>query len=264
MSPAALVGMAPTALILLAAAALVAGFLDAMVGGGSLVMLPALDEALPAGTPVPGLLGTNKFVDLSGNIAAVRTYIRGGSLRVRDAAWFAAAGGLGGIAGARLSFLVQPGWLPWMLLGILPPMLVMTLLQSRKQRASGASAAPPCVHPAALGVATALGVYDGFLGAGTGALLVFSLVQLGRHDHLQAVAAAKAIHGGANLAALAFFVAKGSWFPALALLLAAANILGSLLGARLALRLGARWVKGVFALTVGGLILRLGFGLMGR
>ena len=260
-----LAGMGHLGWILLGGAALVAGFLDAMVGGGSLVMLPALDEALPAGTPIPSLLGTNKFVDLSGNLAAIRAYVRGGSLRIRDAAWFAAGGGLGGLLGARLSFFVQARWLPWMLVAILPPMLVMTLLQSRKRR-SGESVAttPPAARPAALGVALALGIYDGFLGAGTGALLVFSLVQLGRHDHLQAVAAAKAIHGGANLAALAFFLAKGSWIPELALLLAALNISGSVLGARLALRLGAGWVRILFVITVGGLMLRLGFGLWGR
>lgn len=263
-----LAGLDPFSVAWLGAAALVAGFLDAMVGGGSLVMLPALDEALPAATPVPSLLGTNKFVDLSGNLAAIRTYIRGGSLRIRDAAWFALAGALGGLGGALFSFRISSGILPWLLLGILPPILLMTLVQARRRPSPGAppgiATTPPRADLKSLGVALALGVYDGFLGAGTGALLVFSLVQVGRHDHLQAVAAAKAIHGGANLAALIFFIALGRWIPSLAILLAVANICGSLVGARLALKIGTAWVRLIFILTVGGLILRLGFGLLGR
>lgn len=258
-----LCGLAPGGAGLLLAAALVAGFLDALAGGGSLVMLPALDEALPSTVPAPSLLGTNKFVDLSGNLAAIRAYIRGGSLGRRDAARFALAGAAGGFAGARLALFIQAGWLPWMLLAILPPMLALTLLQSRRRAATGISAAPPSATWPALAVAGGLGVYDGFLGAGTGALLVFALVQLGRHDHLQAVAAAKAIHGGSNLAALAFFIAEGRWIPCLALALAAVNVLGSLAGSRLALRLGPAWVRGAFIAAVGGLALKLCLGLLG-
>jgi uncharacterized membrane protein YfcA len=256
-----LCGLAPSSSALLLGGALVAGFLDALAGGGSLVMLPALDEALPASTPAPSVLGTNKLVDLSGNLVAIRAYIRGGSLRLRDAGRFALAGAAGGLMGARLALLIQARWLPWMLLAVLPPMLVLTLLQPR--RAAAAAGPPPRAAWPALAIAGGLGVYDGFLGAGTGALLVFALVQLGRHDHLQAVAAAKAIHGGSNLAALAFFIAAGRWIPCLALTLAGANILGSFAGARLALRLGAGWVRGAFILAVGGLALKLCLGLLG-
>lgn len=193
---------------LLFVAALVAGFLDALVGGGSLVMLPALDEALPAATPVPSLLGTNKLVDLSGNLAAIRAYVKGGSLGLSDAARLALAGACGGLLGARLSFFLQAAWLPWMLLGLLPPMLLLTLLQARHRKGASMGLPAPTRWPT-LAAASALGIYDGFLGAGTGALLVFTFVQMGRHDHLQAVAAAKAVHGGSNLAALAFFAVGG-------------------------------------------------------
>lgn len=256
----------PGVLWLLASAALVAGFLDALAGGGSLVMLPALDEALSATTRVPVLLGTNKLVDLSGNLAAIRTYVRGGSLGLREAGALALAGGLGGLVGARLSFLIKAAWLPWLLIAILPPMLFLTLFQSRSLR-EAAPASPRGSRSATRGTllaAVLFGIYDGFLGAGTGVLLVFTLVQLHRRDHLQAVAAAKAIHGGSNLTSLAFFILKGSWLPGLAFTLAIANALGGLLGARLALRRGAAWVRGVFLFTVGGLLLKLGWGLLGR
>ena len=261
MSPFA--GLGGGALSLLAGSALIAGFLDAIAGGGSLVMLPAFDEALPAVTPVPVLLGTNKLVDLSGNLAAIRTYVRGGSLRGGDAFRFATAGALGGVAGARLSFLIKAGWLPWLLLAILPPMLVLTLLQAGSRGASPEGPPPSATWPSLL-AAAALGVYDGLLGAGTGALLVFTLVQMGRHNHLQAVAAAKAIHGGSNLAALAFFAAEGRWLPGLAITLAVLNAAGGFLGARLALRLGPAWVRGLFLATVGALMLKLGLSLWGR
>ncbi|WP_228984841.1 TSUP family transporter, partial [Streptomyces sp. DH12] len=65
-----------TTVVLLCLAALAAGWIDAVVGGGGLLLLPALLLGLPAGTPAAHALGTNKPVAIEGTTDAAVTYAR--------------------------------------------------------------------------------------------------------------------------------------------------------------------------------------------
>ena len=103
------------------------------------------------------------------------------------------------------------------------------------------------------------GLYDGFFGPGTGSFLVFAFVRLLGYDFLHASAAAKLLNVATNVAALILFGLKGHVWWHVAAVLAVANIAGSLLGTRLALRHGAGFVRGVFIVVVGALILKTGY-----
>jgi len=104
-----------------------------------------------------------------------------------------------------------------------------------------------------------LGFYDGFLGPGTGSFLVFVFVRWFGYDFLHASAAAKLLNLASNAAALALFALQGHVWWHVALPMAAANLLGALLGARMALRYGAGFVRGVFIAVVGVLIVKTGW-----
>jgi uncharacterized membrane protein YfcA len=103
-----------------------------------------------------------------------------------------------------------------------------------------------------------LGFYDGFFGPGTGSFLVFLFVRWLGYDFLHASASAKLLNTATNLAAIGLFAYKGHVWWHFALAMAAANVAGSLLGTRLALKHGAGFVRGVFIAVVSALTLKTG------
>lgn len=251
-------GAPPLTAALLALAALAAGFLDAIVGGGGLITMPALLLGLP-GASFPVVLGTNKVLAVGGTSLAAGQYLKG-----RVLAWTelvppvlcALAGGLGG---SLLAYHVDTRFLGPLVLGLLAAMFLFTLLRpelgGRHAPRFGLTQQRVLSGLIGLGV----GFYDGFFGAGSGSMLIFLFVAALGFDFLRASALAKAANLASDLSAMALFLARGSWLPGLAFLLLAANAVGGYLGARVALRGGSRWVRLVFLLVVGALLLRLGY-----
>lgn len=242
---------------LLALASLLAGFLDAIVGGGGLITVPALLLALPTGTPLPTLLGTNKVVAVTGATMAAGKFVRSGALVPHEVALPVLASGAGAAVGVWLTYRLQPTFLRPLMLVLLVAMLLFTLFKPDL----GELHAPRFgrVHQRSLTIviAASMGFYDGFFGPGTGSLLIFLAVSVLGFDFLRASALAKAINWASNFTAMAIFVWRGSWLPEIAVGMALANGLGGYLGARVALQQGSRWVRGVFIGVVSALIARL-------
>ena len=111
----------------------------------------------------------------------------------------------------------------------------------------------------AASVGALIGFYDGFFGPGTGSFLVFLFVRLLGYDFLSASASAKLVNTATNLAALLLFVAKGHIWWHFVAAMALANVVGSLLGTRLALKHGTGFVRVFFMLVVSALILKTGY-----
>ncbi|GAB2607189.1 hypothetical protein GCM10027034_45650 [Ramlibacter solisilvae] len=109
-----------------------------------------------------------------------------------------------------------------------------------------------------------IGFYDGFFGPGTGSFLVFIFVRWLGYDFMHASASAKLVNTATNLSALILFSLKGHVWWHYALALALANVIGSLLGTRLALKHGAGFVRGAFIAVVGALIIKTGYDAFGR
>jgi uncharacterized protein len=232
-----------------------AGFVDAIVGGGGLILLPALFAVFPQAHPAT-LLGVNKGASVWGTAAAAVQYAH--RVEMRWASLLPAAGVcfLGSMAGAALVTVVSPDFLrkglPWVLLVVLCYTLIRKDLgREHRPRFSGRQEVW-----AACTLGLTVGFYDGFFGPGTGSFFVFLFVRWLGYDFLHASASAKCLNTTSNLAALGWFASMGHvWWP-LALTMAAANVLGSLLGTRLALRHGAGFVRGVFVCVVSALILK--------
>ena len=167
-----------------------------------------------------------------------------------------AAAACGGLLGAWCVTLVSPEWLR----RLVPVMLAVVLVYTVVCRDIGQVHAPRHSRRAEAVIASliagGLGFYDGFFGPGTGSFFIFLFVRLLGFDFLHAVASAKLLNMTTNLASLAIFAATGNVWWFLVIPMAAANIMGSHLGTRLALRHGSRLIRLVFILVVTGLIVK--------
>jgi len=243
-------------LALLSGTAFVAGLVDAVAGGGGLFTVPAL---LAAGLP-PGLaLATNKGQAAPGALASFVTFFRRAGLDRERAPLGFACGFLGSLLGARLLLAMRPEPLRPVIVVLLLFALGFMLLRSRIRVRE-----KPLVHPRltlAL-VALTLGTYDGFFGPGVGSLLIVSFVTLFGDPPLFASGNAKVVNLGSNLAAFLLFAWRGAIWWQLAMPMAAANVVGARLGARLALRQGDRFVQVVVTVVVLAVVAKLLFDML--
>lgn len=239
-------------------ASVLAGFVDAIVGGGGLILVPALFAVFPTTHPAT-LFGINKSASVWGTALAARQYAR----RV-DMAWSAllpaaAAGFAGAFAGAWAVTVLPSEFLRKLLPIVLLAVLVYTLARKDVGRDHAPTLAGRAQTLTACAIGLVLGFYDGFFGPGTGSFFVFLFVRLLGYDFLHASASAKLLNTATNLAALILFAIKGHVWWHYAVSLAIANVVGSLLGTHLALKHGAGFVRLVFIFVVSALILKTGY-----
>ena len=247
-------GAGTVALLLLAA--LVAGWVDAVVGGGGLVQLPAL-LLVPGLAPVQAL-ATNKVAGAMGTAVSAATYARRVRPDLRVALGTAGVAALGAAGGAACAASVPEGVLTPVVLVALVAVAVYTLLRPAVGGATALRFTGRRHLVVAGAVGAVIGFYDGIAGPGTGAFLVFALVGLLGYAFLEASATAKIVNLATNLGALAVFAAHGAVLWQLGLAMGAANVAGSYVGARTAARVGSRFVRTVFLAVVAVLIVRLG------
>ncbi|MER5598039.1 TSUP family transporter [Streptomyces sp. NPDC002265] len=249
-----------TTLALLCLAALAAGWIDAVVGGGGLLLLPTLLLGLPASTPAAYALGTNKAVAIVGTSAAAVTYVRRTPVDVRLAVRI----GLTALAGSSAGAFFAAG----MSTEVLKPVIMVVLLGVAAfvilRPAFGTAPAPGPVGRrrvlAAIGLAgLGIGFYDGFIGPGTGTFLVLALTAVLHLDLVTASANAKIVNCCTNAGALAMFAWQGTvlWQPAA--LMAVFNLAGGTLGARTALKKGSGFVRVVLLTVVLALVANLAY-----
>lgn len=251
-----------TLLMLLAAAAFLAGWVDAVVGGGGLVQLPALLLAFPAAAPAQ-ILATNKIGSIWGTATAAVTYGRRVRPDLRTALPMAALAFLGAVAGAVVGLHIPKSAFNPIILVMLVAVGAYTLLRPSLGTATALRWDGARHTAAAMTVGAVIGVYDGALGPGTGSFLVFALVGLLGYAFLEASAKAKIVNFATNLGALAVFVPGGHVMWTVAAVMAVANAAGGWTGAHTAVRLGSGFIRGVFVVVVGAFIVRIGGGLLG-
>lgn len=245
-------------LVLVTLASLFAGFVDAVVGGGGLVLIPALFSAYPNVAPAT-LLGTNKAAGVWGTGLAATQYARRVQMAWRALLPAAGAALVGSFAGAWLVTLISAEGLR----KLLPLILSGVLLYTVAKKDLGRTHAPRFTGQAQTAIACAIGLvlgfYDGFFGPGTGSFFVFLFVRVLGYDFLHASAAAKLLNTATNVAAVALFAAKGHVWWQVAAVMAVANIAGSFAGTHLALRHGAGFVRVVFIGVVSVLIVKTAY-----
>ncbi|WP_377016743.1 sulfite exporter TauE/SafE family protein [Arthrobacter sp. GCM10027362] len=252
--------MAPATIALVVVAGFCAGWVDAVVGGGGLIQLPAL-LLVPGINPVQAL-ATNKMGSIFGTTTSSITYFRWATPDLKTALPMAGIALAGSFCGAVLATsLPAQVFKPVIIAALIavtaftalrPAAGTLTQLRHRGARHLGTAA----------GIGLVIGFYDGLIGPGTGSFLIIAMVALLGYSFLAASAKAKIVNMATNLGALLYFLPHGSLLWGLGLVLGAANMAGGYVGARTAVSKGSRFVRIVFLLVVAVLIVKLGWDVL--
>lgn len=240
---------------LLGLAAFLAGVVDAVIGGGGMVQLPALFAVYP--TVSPGILfGTNKLSAAVGTAGAALRYTSSVPTQWSIVVPAAIVAFVAAAIGAYAVLIVPADPLRKALPFVLLALLLYTLRSSR----IGLDHAPRHSRRTEIAIATsgssAVGFYDGFLGAGTGAFYKLLFVRGLGYDFINAAAPSKFTNVASNLGAVLVFGLGGYMYWGLALWMAVANFIGGQVGSIVALRYGSGFIRRAFIVVVFLLILK--------
>lgn len=233
------------------------GLIDAAVGGGGLVQVPALLHALPQHS-LATVFGTNKLAVLAGNLSSLSSYLKRISIRWKLLLPVMLSAFLFSYLGALSVSMVPKKTMEVVAFVILITMAIYTF----KEKSLGLTS-----HPVIHGTKTLvwgvvfgglIGFYDGVFGPGSGSLLLFVFVKYFGFDFLNASASAKLVNLGTFSAALLFFAPSGNVLWTLGGMVALCNIAGSLTGVFLSLRYGSAFIRFFFLILLVFLIGRMG------
>jgi uncharacterized membrane protein YfcA len=251
-------------ILLLCIAAFLAGFVDAIVGGGGLIQLPAALVILPH-VPVASVIGSLKIPAFSGTAIAAWQYSKKVSINWILLAVICTLAFLASYSGSYLLSHVSNSFMKPVLVVVLTAVAIYTytkkdfgqhdeekVLSKRKQL------------QLAIFISLVIGFYDGFIGPGAGSFFILAFIALLHFDFLHASAHAKMVNLATNLGSVTLFLVKGLLIWKIALPMAAANMLGGFLGARLAIAKGNRFIRTFFLVVIVGILLRFCYSVFFR
>lgn len=244
-------------------AAFSAGFIDAIVGGGGLIQLPAMFLAFPS-LPSAVILGSNKFAAFSGTSVATVRYL--GSRPVKWQAVLPAI--ITALIFSTIGAYFVSGFDKEMVKPFVLIMLVVVAIYTFVKKDFGLTAKAGVsgskMTVISLLTGAVLGLYDGFFGPGTGSFLILIYISVFGFDFLDASVSAKLINCATNLAALVFFIYTGNIRFDIAIPVAICNIAGSLLGVKMALLKGSSFIRVFYLVVVSGMILKFAWDIFSK
>ena len=237
---------------ILSLVAFLAGFFDAIAGGGGLITLPAL---FLAGVDPVSAIATNKFQAASATVSATITFARKGLIEWRKGWPLVLLSMIGGASGALLVSVIEKEWIEV----AVPILLIMVAIyfalapkldeNPRKERLS--------ILLFSLTIAPILGFYDGVFGPGAGSFFMVAFVSLGGLGIMRAMSFTKLANASCNLGSLSVFIAKGFIIWPLAISMAIAAFLGAQLGAKYAIKIGPKLIKPMLIVVCTALAIKL-------
>lgn len=231
--------------------AFLAGFIDAIAGGGGLITIPAL---LTAGIPPHLSLGTNKLSSTFGSLTATITFFRKGLFDPglwRYAAW---ATFIGAATGTFIATLLDATFIAKVLPLIIIATALYTLLHKpspQPENATSESSLFQSIH------GFILGGYDGIAGPGTGAFWTASALHFYRMEMLRTLGLARTMNFISNATSLITFAILGHVAWGLGIAMGSTLMLGAWCGSHSAIRMGNTWVRRIFVMLVIIISLRL-------
>ncbi|WP_104500022.1 sulfite exporter TauE/SafE family protein [Acinetobacter indicus] len=235
-----------------------AGAIDAAVGGGGLIQIPAIMGAMPQLAPAT-VFGTNKLASICGTASAAFSFLRKVQLPWKMLGVIGLCAFLSSFVGAACVSMIPTDILrPFVLL-----MLIVIAIYTFMKKQFGQLHVQQTLNRkmlflAALG-SVLIGFYDGIFGPGTGSFFIFYFIRYLQVDFLHASALSKIANFMTNLAALSFFIPTGHVLFMVGAMMALANITGSLVGVRLAFKYGSGFIRIVFLVLVSVLIVRMAY-----
>ncbi|PTJ71940.1 hypothetical protein BUZ56_01470 [Staphylococcus hyicus] len=234
-----------TVIIIAMGLAFLAAFIDAVVGGGGLILIPGL---LALGLQPATALGTNKMASAFGSLTSAFRFVRAKKVDLPLVGKLFPLSFLAAVAGTSLAVYLPSNVLKPLVIIILSGVLIYTLL--KKEWGTTRTYSKLSMIKAFMFVLliALIGFYDGFLGGGTGSFLMFALLIIG-FDFLSAAGNAKVLNFASNIGALLMFMYLGHINYVLGIILAISSILGSYVGAQFAIRKGVSYVKVLFVVV---------------
>jgi uncharacterized protein len=239
-------------------AALLAGFIDAIVGGGGLVQVPALFIIFP-GFKVPQIIGTNRFASFMGTSVAAYQYAQKVKMPWKVILATAVGAAIAAYLGALISSKVSEEILKPVVLILMTGIAIYTFM--KKDLGLEESFKVPMAQIAIYGfiIGCCTGFYNGFVGPGTGSLLVFGFVSIIGFGFLRGSAIAKFVNVVADVSSLIFFLTNDYVVFKVAIPMMICNMIGSYAGSKLAIFKGNAFVRKFFLIVIAALILRFGW-----
>lgn len=231
------------------------GIIDAVCGGGGLLSMPMF---MAIGFPAHVVTGTNQCSIFFGGATSLLRYMRGGHIHWKTAWLTGPLAVLGAFLGARLNLIMPERLLEVVMIVLLPIVTVIILAKpsfGAENRVHTLTRARRIMS--ALFIGLGIGAYQGFYGAGSGTFFMLGFALLCRLDLTTASGNTKFVAFCANLASASTFALSGAVVWPAVVLATVFNVLGSYLGAGLAMKRGAKLIRPMFLLVLALLFARL-------
>ena len=235
-------------IILLCFAAFVAGFVDAIVGGGGLIQTPAALVLLRS-YPVVTAISCTKIPSFSGTLFAAIQFLKKVKVNYTLTVVMCVIAFFSSFAGSELLTVVSNEFIKPVLLVILVAVAIYTYTKKDFGQHEAKDHPPKKELWLAIAISLLIGFYDGFIGPGAGSFLILAFISLLGYDFLHASAQAKLVNLATNLGSIVLFTIKGKIIWGVALPMAACNAVGGMLGARMAITKGNKFIR-IFFLVV--------------
>ncbi len=255
--------MDTTTLIFLCVFAGIAGFVDAIVGGGGLIQTPASLILLPQ-LPVATVIGSLKIPSFSGTFFAAKQYIKQVKINWQRMLFMCSIAFIASFSGSYLLTQMSNRFMKPIILVV----LVFVVIYSFTNKGFGLhkkqiiSEKKQILY--AVLISLILGFYDGFIGPGAGSFLVLAFISVLGFDFLQASAHAKIINLATNLGSILLFFLKGHILWHVAIPMAICNAMGGILGARMAISKGNQFIRIIFLFVVIATLIRFSYDVFWR
>jgi uncharacterized protein len=233
-----------------------AGFLDAIVGGGGLIMTPAMVNLFP-NFEILRIIATNRTSSILGTSTAALNYFKSVKINVKIVAAAALSAAIMAAIGAQLASFVPPKLLKIIVLSVVVLIALYTYFKKDLGLTEQLKYQAHELPRAAAMVGALCGFYNGFIGPGTGTILVFAFVSLIGMNFLRASAISKVTNVSGDIGSWLVLAAKGYIFWQAAIPLILSNMLGSYLGSKLAILKGSQFIRTLFLAVVMGLIIKV-------
>ncbi len=250
--------MDSTVIILLCCFAFLAGFVDAIVGGGGLIQTPAGLILLPQ-FPIATVIGSLKIPAFTGTAFAARQYLKKVQVNVKQVLLMGIIAFLSAFAGSELLSQVSNRFMKPIIFIVLIGVALYTYLQKSFGQHTHKNIHPKHHILYSLLISLVIGFYDGFIGPGAGSFLVMAFIGILGYDFLKAGTHAKLINLSTNLGSISLFMIKGSILWSVAIPMAISNGIGGILGAKLAIYKGNQFIRIFFLLIITVTLLRFGY-----
>lgn len=246
-------------ILLLCIIAFLAGYVDAIVGGGGLIQVPAGLILLP-NESVARVIGSLKVPSFTGTLFAAFQYLKKVKIPLKRLLLYGSISFIAAYTGSFLLTKMSNAFMKPVLFIVLVLLAIYTYTKKDFGQKTTSSLSKFPFYKGAL-ICLLIGLYDGFIGPGAGSLLVMAFISYLGFDFLQANAHAKVVNVATNLGSIILFMGKGSIIWSVALPMAVCNAMGGIVGSRMAISKGNGFIRTIFLIVIIGTLCRLGYDL---